>query len=90
MSRSHYQQQPQVVALGRRGLSLLIDEIPVFLAFQDHPPLANASAEALRRVLRPSVDWLHWPEIGFKVAIQDLLAKKDEGPGELAFDASPD
>ena len=65
-------ERPQVVAIGPRGFSLIIDGMPLFFAFRDHPAFANASATDLRQVHRPYGNGLHWPTLGVKISLADL------------------
>lgn len=71
-----YCQPPQVVAVGPRGFSIVLDGIPMFLAYCDYPLLADAPASELRRVHRPRRNRLYWPTLGVTLLISDLMAKK--------------
>lgn len=83
-----YCQPPQVVAVGPRGFSVVVDGIPLFLSFSDHPVLASASPAELRRVHRPRRNRLFWPRLGVSLAIDELRGRKDACDGEDVLDGS--
>lgn len=88
MSRSHYQIPPQVLVIGRRGFSLLLDEVPVFLSFRDYPAFVGATADELRQIHRPSIARLRWPTLRITIPVSDLLAKGSPAPASCADDNS--
>jgi hypothetical protein len=67
-----YGHPPQVVARGPRGFSVLIDGLPMFFPFAEHPRLADVSPDQLHHIQRPRYDELHWPELGIKVKLERL------------------
>ncbi|HEX8962730.1 MAG TPA: DUF2442 domain-containing protein [Rhodocyclaceae bacterium] len=71
---------PQVIALGRRGFSVLVDGLPLFVAFQDHPAFASASADDLRQVQRPYPNRLFWPKLDIRLSIDALRSLERRGP----------
>lgn len=83
-----YCQPPQVVAVGPRGFSIVLDGIPMFLAYCDHPLLADASASELRRVHRPRRNRLYWPTLGVTLSISDLKAKRTTSSSPAPLDDS--
>ncbi len=64
-----YGHPPQIVARGPRGFSVLIDGLPVFFPFAEHPHLADVPLEQLHHIQRPRHDELHWPALGIKVKL---------------------
>lgn len=72
---------PQVVAVGPRGFSLLLDGMPRFLAFRDHPAFATASGAQLRHVQRRQPNRLFWPELGVSLEIDPR--PKGNRPAEM-------
>lgn len=83
-----YCQPPQVVAVGPRGFSIVLDGIPMFLAYCDHPLLADAPASELRRVHRPRRNRLYWPTLGVTLMISDLKEKKAASSSSAPLDDS--
>lgn len=84
-----YGHPPQVVARGPRGFSVLVDGLPLFFPFAEHPRLAEAPAEQLYHIQRPRHDELHWPALGLKVKLDRARTPPDgllpDGPaGEIA------
>jgi Protein of unknown function (DUF2442) len=63
---------PEVTDISPAGFLLRMDREELFLSFEQFPWFANAPADAVLHVERPSAGHLYWPELDIDLSVESI------------------
>jgi len=62
----------EVASISRQGFWLYLDARELFVSFKEFPWFAEAPVNKILKVLRPSPDHLHWPDLDVDLSVESI------------------